>query len=91
MITKQGIGSGVRRDAKPASAPARAAFDAIIHSAVGIVRESGGLVSNIAALSIALVVNTTAAAPTRRRGGPRAANVIPFPTDRGSATRNRPV
>jgi hypothetical protein len=61
MITKQGFGSGVARHAPRAGA----AFDAIIQNAVGMVRESGGLVSNIAGLCIALFVTTKGAAPAR--------------------------
>jgi hypothetical protein len=78
MITKQGFGSGVARHAPRAGA----AFDAIIQNAVGMVRESGGLVSNIAGLCIALFVTTKSAAPARARALSEAATVIPFPTDR---------
>jgi hypothetical protein len=78
VITKQGFGSVVARHAPRAGA----AFDAIIQNAVGMVRESGGLVSNIAGLCIALFVTTKGAAPARARALSEAATVIPFPTYR---------
>jgi hypothetical protein len=75
MITKQGFGSGVARHAPRAGA----AFDAIIQNAVGMVRESGGLVSNIAGLCIALFVTTKGAAPARARALSEAATDGPTP------------
>jgi hypothetical protein len=65
-------------------------LEPIIGSAVGIVRESAGLVCNIAALGLALVVGPQKATP-RRAIVPMAANVIPFPATRNrkSSARNR--
>jgi hypothetical protein len=82
MIIKLDLGGGVPRHANEAGATACAVFNPIIQSAVGIVRESAGLVSNIASLGIALFVNTRGAAPPRPRAISRAANVIAFPAVR---------
>jgi hypothetical protein len=73
MIIKRGLGGGVPRHAHEASAAACANFNPIIQSAVGIVRESAGLVSSIASLGIALFVNTDLRrrrVPTSYRGRP---------------------
>jgi hypothetical protein len=68
----------------------RTGLEPIIGSAVGIARESAGLVCNIAALGIALVVGPQKATP-RRATAPMAANVILFPAARSrkSSVRNR--
>ena len=50
----------------------------IIRNAVGIVRESAGLLQNVAALGIALVFEAEKARPRRPLAPP--SNVIPFPT-----------
>lgn len=76
---------------KPSIAPQvdtvldRALREPVIRSAVGIVRESAGLVYHIAGLGIALISSPET---SRRRHGskqtqsaaPKGANVIPFPT-----------
>jgi hypothetical protein len=53
------------------------AVSPIIRSAVGVVRESAGLLQNVAALGIALVFEAEKVPPRRRIARP--SNVIPFP------------
>jgi hypothetical protein len=54
------------------------AVSPIIRSAVGVVRESAGLLQNVAALGIALVFEAEKVPPRRPLAPP--SNVIPFPT-----------
>jgi len=68
----------------------------VIRSAVGVVRESAGLVCNVAELGLSLVLDTRKTAPgkiaarnpapgnaaPKRAPAPGASNVIPFPSAR---------
>jgi hypothetical protein len=70
-------------------------FDPVIQSALGILRESAGLVVHIAGFSVALVSDPRAPRPKagRRQIGPAArdgANVIPFPQLKTSSRRLEP-
>jgi hypothetical protein len=74
------IGSDVRRRRHPANALAQVAFGRIVKSAVGVVRESAGLICNVAGLGVAMFVGTTnPTPPLRARAIQRTTNVIPFP------------
>lgn len=65
-------------------------FGPVIRSAVGVVRESAGLVCNVAELGLSLVLDTRQIAPrkpassntTPSRAPSSASNVIPFPSIR---------
>jgi hypothetical protein len=61
----------------------------VIRSAVGVVRESAGLICNVAGLGIALVMDTRTTAPNKaaaatQTAAPRATNVILFPRTRNA-------
>jgi hypothetical protein len=68
-----------RRDFRN-SADTLHALSPIIRSAVGVVRESAGLLHNVAALGFALVFEAEKVPPRRPRAPP--SNVIPFRTNR---------
>ena len=63
------------------------ALEPVIQSALGIVRESAGLLCHIAGLGFALVWDPKISRPKcsvgqARSAGPMSANVIPFPSTR---------
>jgi hypothetical protein len=70
-------------------------FDPVIQSALGILRESAGLLVHIARFGVALVSDPSSSQPKagRRQIGPAArtsANVIPFPQPKTSGRRLEP-
>jgi len=67
----------------------RGALEPIIQSAVGIVRESAGLLYHIAGLGIALVSGPkpTCGSKQTSAAAPKIANVIPFPQLETSSRR----
>ena len=84
MITNRGILGGAPYHGRGTSGLTRTAFDPVIRSVIGIVRESAGLVSGIAGLGVALFADTGGAAPPRPSAVPRAANIIASPAGRRS-------
>jgi hypothetical protein len=84
-----------RRDgSRPVDIAGARALEPVIQSAVGIVRESAGLIYHIAGLGIALVSDAKNSQPkygTRpaRPIGAECANVIPFPNSGRRSLRNR--
>jgi hypothetical protein len=69
----------------------RALREPVIRSAVGIVRESAGLLYHIAGLGIALVSGPEISqrqcgSKQTRSAAPKSANVIPFPNSKRQAT-----
>ena len=69
--------------AKGESVAAHDPLELIVDHAVGIVRESAGLVGNVAGLGLGLFFKAKKAAPPRY-AAPKPTNVIPFPTTRSS-------
>jgi hypothetical protein len=70
------------------------AFGPAMQSAIGVVRESAGLVRNVAGLGIAVVLDTNKAAPMRLPAAKplpaaNATNVIRFPATRNIRLRNQ--
>jgi hypothetical protein len=68
----------------------RALRDPVIRSAVGIVRESAGLLYHIAGLGIELIsspeISRRQSGSKQTRSVPNSANVIPFPNSKRQAT-----
>jgi len=91
--TNEFIGQTSRTTATGAGA-AYGAFGPVIQSAIGVVRESAGLVRNVGGLGIALVLDTKSAelkrlpAP-RPLPAPSATNVIRFPLRPKIGRRNQ--
>jgi hypothetical protein len=70
-------------------------FDPVIQSALGILRESAGLLVHIAGFGVALISDPSSSQPKAGRSqiGPAArdgANVIPFPQLKTSSRRLEP-
>ena len=91
MTELSGVSGKIVRTGKAGSAKAPTVsygvFKPVIQSAVGIVRESVGLVLNVASLGVALISENTAVHPTPRAAHKaqvraRHGNIIPFPTSR---------
>lgn len=85
-IDRKFVGAGAA-DSSRTPVSGYGVFNPVVRSAVGIVRESAGLVINIAGLGAALICETKAAQPARRtsvevQAFARHGNVIPFPISR---------
>ncbi|WP_426437816.1 hypothetical protein [Bradyrhizobium genosp. P] len=81
-----------RREYVRRSGAADGPLDAVIRSAVAVVRESAGLLCHVAELGIVLVLDAGSTAPARRAlaespPAPGAANIIRFPTRRNTKPR----
>jgi hypothetical protein len=72
--------------------PASGALEPVVQSALGIVRESAGLLFHVAGFGIALVSGATISRPKPSIGrthpaAPESANVVLFPSSKRQASR----
>ena len=72
-------------------APADVALQPVLRSALGVMRESAGLVCHVAALGVALVWQPKRPRPGNATAPPRPGgqNIIPFPSNRPRTARHR--